>query len=503
MTAPTGHDPKATGPESKATGPESKATGPESKSAGPESKSAGRGPRTAGRAPLSTASRRLAMLLVVFAVLVTSRSLGEGIYDIAFANLALDLSGVVSTVGLVYCVGYGVEVVASVAAGPLLDRGNPKAVLVVAYLVKIGVFVLIGIGSTFLSSHLWAIVVAAATVDLVHHIGEMALFVLLPRILDATTLVRVQGIGGTVRSASELLAPVVAGMVIALLPGSRALLLAAGLQVLALAVFAAFVAVAARQSPTAAPGVTTGATTDVTTDGTTGARTGATAGGTTVTATPAPHPSRRAVARTLAGSPAWRRFIAFHALTVLALSTVILSLLALMRETFDMSPARAGSFLAFSTIGAVVGGLLVARAGPEGICASLRRATALAGVGTLTVALLGRTQWALAVGLVLFGLGFTVYLRSAGLLVQLRAPAALLGTWHGLLDAVVRIVSAGAILATGFLFDRFGGKPVHLALGVLLLLTAALWSTFGPRDRHGLGTTPLHPAPAPAPAAPR
>ncbi|MDX3804268.1 hypothetical protein, partial [Streptomyces sp. AK04-3B] len=186
-------------------------------------------PRT-GRPSPPTAARWLTLLLVVFAVLVMSRSLSEGIYDIAFANLALDLSGLVSTVGLVYCVGYGVEVVASVAAGPLLDRGNPKTVLIVAYLVKIGVFVFIGIGSAFLSSHLWAIVVAAATVDLVHHIGEMALFVLLPRILDAKTLVRVQGIGGTIRSAAELLSPVVAGLVIALLPGSRALLVAAGLQ---------------------------------------------------------------------------------------------------------------------------------------------------------------------------------------------------------------------------------------------------------------------------------
>ncbi|MGW7346978.1 MFS transporter [Streptomyces sp. NPDC054854] len=452
MTAATGHEPKAAG----------------------------------GRHPRSTTSRRLTLLLVVFAALVVSRSLGEGIYDIAFANLALDLSGLVGTVGLVYCVGYGVEVVASIVAGPLLDRGNPKAVLIGAYLAKIGVFVLIGIGSAFLSSHLWAIVVAAATVDLVHHLGEMALFVLLPRILDANTLVRVQGIGATVRSASELLAPVVAGVVIALLPGSRALLLAAGLQVLALVVFAAFVAVAARQRPAADPNTTT----DEATSGPVPDR----------DTEPATLPSRRAVARTLAGSPAWRRFTTFHALTVLALSAVVLSLLSLMRETFGMSPARAGSFLAFTTVGAVVGGLLVARAGPEGIYGSLRRATALAGVGTLTAALLGRTQWVLAAGLILFGLGFTVYLRSAGLLVQLRAPAALLGTWHGLLDAVVRIVSAGAILATGFLFDRFGGKPVHLTLGALLLLTAVLWSTFGPRDRRDLGTTALHPAPVPAPA---
>ncbi|MDX3803321.1 hypothetical protein PV723_32180, partial [Streptomyces sp. AK04-3B] len=208
-------------------------------------------------------------------------------------------------------------------------------------------------------------------------------------------------------------------------------------------------------------------------------------------------PSRRTVARTLLSSPAWRRFLTFHALTVLALSTVILSLLSLMRETFAMSPARAGSFLAFSTIGAVIGGLVVAKAGPQGIYASLRWATALAGAGTLTVAVLGGSQWILAAALVLFGLGFTVYLRSAGLLVQLRAPATLLGTWHGLLDAVIRVVSAGAILATGFLFDRFGGRPVYLVFGALLLLTAALWSTFDTQDQQNLGSTPLHPTPAP------
>ncbi|MGC5363758.1 MFS transporter [Streptomyces sp. DT24] len=431
---------------------------------------------------LPVASRWLILLIAVFAVLVLTRSMSEGIYDIAFANLALDLTGLVSTVGLVYCVGYGVEVVASIAAGPLLDRGNPKTVLVASYLIKIGVFALIGLGSTFLSSHLWAIVVAAATVDLVHHIGEMALFVLLPRVLDATSLVRVQGIAGTIRSASELLSPVVAGLVITLMPGSRALLVAASLQVLALAVFAVFIAVAARR-----PATTPQDTADAADEEAIPAE---------QDETPANLPSRRTVARTINNSKAWRRFTIFHALTVLALSTVILSLLPMMRETLDMSPARAGSFLAFSTIGAIIGGLLVARAGPDGIHTSLRWAPALAGAGTLTAALLGQNQWILAVGLILFGLGFTVYLRSAGLLIQLSAPSTLLGTWYGLLDALIRIVSAAAILVTGFLFDHLGGKAVYLAFGVLLLLTATLWSSFGKQDHQGLTRTPLHPASA-------
>ncbi|MGW6977557.1 MFS transporter [Streptomyces sp. NPDC054952] len=455
------------------------------------------------RVGLPAPSPRLTLLLVVFAALVLARSMSEGIYDIAFANLALDLSGLVSTVGLVYFVGYGVEVVASVAAGPLLDRGDPKTFLVVSYLVKIGVFVLIGLGSTFLSSHLWAIVVAAATVDLVHHVGETALFVLLPRILDARALVRVQALGGTVRSASELLSPVVAGLVIALLPGSRALLVAAGLQVLALGLFAAFVAVVVRsrgslrRTPQDTPddrddrdrpdrpdrSVEPGARAD----GAPGAGPDAGRGRS---------PSRREVARTLSGSRAWRRFTTFHGLTVLALSTVILSVLSLMRETLHMTAAGAGTFLAFSTIGAIIGGLAVAKAGPDGIYTSLRWAPALAGAGALTAAFLGQTRWLLAVGLILFGLGFTVYLRSAGLLIQLRAPSAVLGTWNGLLDAVIRIVSAAAILVTGFLFDRFGGQAVYLAFGLLLVLTAALWSTFGTRDRQALGATPLHPAPA-------
>ncbi|MFJ5810715.1 MFS transporter [Streptomyces sp. NPDC093093] len=439
-------------------------------------------PETAAkeRAGLPAPSPRLTLLLVVFAALVLARSMSEGIYDIAFANLALDLSGLVSTVGLVYFVGYGVEVVASVAAGPLLDRGDPKTVLVVSYLVKIGVFVLIGLGSTFLSSHLWAIVVAAATVDLVHHVGEMALFVLLPRILDARALVRVQALGGTVRSASELLSPVVAGLVIALMPGSRALLVAAGLQVLALGLFAAFVAVVVRAR---GPVPSTAPADAAEPDAGEGAER-------------APLPSRREVARTLTGSRAWRRFTTFHGLTVLALSTVILSVLSLMRETLHMTAAGAGSFLAFSTIGAIIGGLAVAKAGPDGIYTSLRWAPALAGAGALTAAFLGQTRWLLAAGLILFGLGFTVYLRSAGLLIQLRAPSAVLGTWNGLLDAVIRIVSAAAILVTGFLFDRFGGQAIYLAFGLLLVLTAALWSTFGTQDREALGATPLHPAPA-------
>lgn len=442
-----------------------------------------------GRNSLPAPPRWLALLLTVFTALVIARAMSEGIYDIAFANLALDLSGLVSTVGLVYCVGYGVEVVASVAAGPLLDRGNPKTVLVVSYLLKIGVFVLIGLGSTFLSSHLWAIVAAAAVVDLVHHVGEMALFVLLPRILDPTTLVRVQGVAGTVRSAAELLSPVVAGLVIVLYPGAKALLVAAGLQVVALAVFAALVTVVAKRPRSAQQHPPGGS----------GGEPGESSATAEPDRLPAPLPNRRTVARTIIASPAWRRFTVLNSVTVLALSTVILSLLSLMRETLDMSAAHAGAFLAFSTVGAIIGGLVVAKAGPEGIAGNLRWAPAVAGAGALTAAFQGGNQWILAIGLILFGLGFTVYLRSAGLVVQLRAPSALLGTWHGLLDAVVRIVSAAAILAAGFLFDRFGGTAVYTVIGALLLLTSVFWSGFVKDHQHSLEATPLHPPVQPDP----
>ncbi|MFE9888459.1 MFS transporter [Streptomyces scopuliridis] len=342
-------------------------------------------------------------------------------------------------------------------------------------MLKIAVFVLIGLGSAFLSSHLWAIVVAAAMVDLVHHVGEMALFVLLPRVLDAKTLVRVQGLGSTIRPAGELLSPVVAGLVIALYPGSKALLVAAGLQVLALAVFAVFVTVLAKGPKTTdqvSPSVSDLPDPDQ---------------------PPLSLPSRRTVAGTIINSPAWRRFTILHSVSVLALSTIILSLLPLMRETLGMSAARAGVFLAFSTIGAIIGGLIVAKAGPEGIVTSLRWAPALAGTGTLIIAFLGGNPLVLAAGLILFGLGFTVYLRSAGLIVQLRAPSAVLGTWNGLLSAVLRTVSAAAILVTGFVFDRLGGTPVYATFGTLLLVTCLFWTSFEKGHQHSLEATPLHP----------
>ncbi|MBB0232784.1 hypothetical protein, partial [Streptomyces calidiresistens] len=186
--------------------------------------------RTAGRA-VRTGFRAL---VLCFGALVLARALSEGTYDLAFANLALDLSGLVTTVGLVYFVGYGVEVIASVVAGPLLDRHSPLRAVIGAYGVKILLFGLIGLGSSFLATHLWTIVLAAALVDLVHHVGDMALFVLLPRVLTPGTLVRVQGIGASVRAAGEVVSPLAAGAVLALLPGARALLAAAVFQVLAL-----------------------------------------------------------------------------------------------------------------------------------------------------------------------------------------------------------------------------------------------------------------------------
>ncbi|MFJ8489562.1 MFS transporter [Streptomyces sp. NPDC094038] len=420
--------------------------------------------------------RRLGMLLVLFVALTLAAALSEGVYDIAFANLALDLSGLVSTIGLVYCAGYGVEVVASLAIGPLLDRRDPTQVLIASYLLKIAVFVLIALGSSFLSSQLWTIVVAAASVDFVHQVGQMALFVLLPRLVDADTLVKVQGIGASARAASQILSPLVAGLVISLLPGARGLIAAAGFQILALLLFAGLVAAVRHGAGTPPPAPLPRTTAQPAESG------------------PAPEalPSRRTVAGTILSSRAWSRYLVFHALTVLALSTAILSLIPLMRETLDMSAARSGTFLSASTAGALLGGLAVTRSGADRIYASMRWAPALAGTGTLIAALLGRTPWLLALGLVVFGFGFTVYLRSSGLVVQLRAPADLLGTWNGLLDAVIRVVSAAGILAAGFLFDLAGGRAVYVTLGIVLLMTALLWTSFSTSDQNDLRSTPLH-----------
>jgi hypothetical protein len=432
--------------------------------------------RTDSPEAVTTPSRRwMWWLVAVFGALVLVRAMSEGVYDIVFANLALDLSGLVSTVGLVYFVGYGVEVLASVVAGPLLDRSSPAVTLMVSYLLKIGAFALIAYGSTFLSSHLWTIVGAAATVDLIHRVGDMALFVLLPRMLDKQSLIRVQGIGSAVRSMGELFSPVVAGAVLVWLPGTRAMLVAAGFQILALILFGCLIAVIRSRR----------ATSDVTAGNDPEARPDAAE----------PLASRREVARVLRASSSWRRFVLLDTLTTLALSSVILSLIPLMREQLHMSASRAGTFLAFTTLGAIVGGLVVTKAGEKGIYSSLRWAPAAAGVGTVLAPILGHTQWVLAVMMTLFGLGFTVYLRSAGLVVQLRAPRALLGTWYGLIDAIERVACAAAILATGLVFDRFGGTALYAVFGALLLIAAVMWSGFANRYGDGLGTTPLHPRP--------
>ncbi|MGY4983964.1 MFS transporter [Streptomyces sp. 900105755] len=426
--------------------------------------------------------RRLGMLLALFVALTLAAALSEGVYDIAFANLALDLSGLVSTIGLVYCAGYGVEVVASLAIGPLLDRRDATQVLITSYLLKIAVFALIALGSSFLSSQLWTIVAAAASVDFIHQVGQMALFVLLPRLIDADTLIKVQGIGASARAASQILSPVVAGLVISLMPGARGLIAAAGFQVLALLLLAGLIAVVRRHgtgTPPRTPFPGDAAEQDA----------AETAGS---PSSPEALPSRRTVARTIVSSRAWSRYLVFHALTVLALSTAILSWIPLMRETLQMSAARSGTFLSASTAGALLGGLAVTKSGANRIYLSMRWAPALAATGTLIAALLGRTQWLLALGLVVFGIGFTVYLRSAGLVVQLRAPTDLLGTWNGLLDAVIRVVSAAGILTAGFLFDLVGGRAVYVTLGLVLLLTAALWASFGTSDQTSLQATPLH-----------
>ena len=422
--------------------------------------------------------RPLLVLVVLVSALVLFRSLSEGVYDITFANLAFDLSRLASTVTLVYFVGYGVEVIASVVAGPVLDRSGPVTALVGAYLAKIGVFLLIGLASTLVSSHLWTIIAAAATVDLIHRVGDMALFVLLPRILNPRALVTVQGIGTTVRSVGDLVSPAVAGGVLGVLPGGRALLAAAGLQVLALVMVGCLLAVARTRAGQPAPGQEPGPVNSESTG----------------TGTSAPV-SRRSVARVLLSHRAWRRFILLDTEITVALSSVILTLIPLMRSQLHMSPARSSVFMAFPTLGAVIGGIVVTRGGERGIYPSLVWAPALAGAGAIAAPVLGDTPWLLATALTLFGIGFTVYLRSAALIVQLRAPLALMGTWHGLIDAVERVACAVAILATGYLLDRFGATIVYAAYGILLLAGSAQWAGFSPGQRRALDVTILHPSP--------
>jgi hypothetical protein len=441
----------------------------------------GEKPRARAALKPPAAARGLLLAIVVFVALVLARQMSEGVYDIAFANVALDFSGLVSTVTLVYFVGFGVEICASLVAGPLLDRGSPAATLVGAYLAKTGVFLVVGYGSTFFTSRLWTIVAAAATVDLVHRVGEMALFVLLPRLLDGKALVKVQGIGAVVRAVGDLLSPTVAGVVLVVTPGARALVAAAGFQMLALVLFGWFVALVRRRNPAPGPA----AEHDPAPDG---------------QASPAPV-SRRAVARTIRHSRSWRRFVVLDTLATLALSAVFLTLIPMMREQLDMSPARSGVFMAFSSLGAVLGGLVVTRSGEGGLFASLGWAPALAGAGTVIAATLGSTPWVLAVALTFFGMGFTVYLRSGALAVQLRAPQALLGTWHGIIDAIERVASAATILVTGYLFDAYGGTVLYSAFGGLLLLTGALWWAFDEECQAGLSATPFH-APATTPTSP-
>ncbi len=145
----------------------------------------------------------------------------------------------------------------------------------------------------------------------------------------------------------------------------------------------------------------------------------------------------------------------------------------------------------------VFAALVLARAMSEGV---YDMSAAQAGASALIAPVLGHTRWVLATTMVLFGIGFTVYLRSTGLVVRLRAPSALLGTWHGLIDAVERVACAAAIPATGFAFDRFGGTALYAVFGGLLVTTAVLWSGFTTTHREALGATPLHPV-GPPPAS--
>ena len=173
------------------------------------------------------------MAMIVFSALAAT--LAEGVYDLSFANLTVDLTRGASTIGLVYAIGYGVELVASLLGGAMLDRRSPVRVAVGCYALKLAVFAAIGLLAARVGAHVAFIVVAAALVDLFNHVGGLALFVLLPRWFGEDELVRLQGLIVSIRSAANLAAPLVAAVALVALPGAKVLFVAAGFQVLAVA----------------------------------------------------------------------------------------------------------------------------------------------------------------------------------------------------------------------------------------------------------------------------
>src|SRR5690349_2637682 len=119
--------------------------------------------------------------------------LSEGVYDLVFAIMAYGASGRASTVATTYGIGYGAEILVTIAGAGFLDWVDRRRAFIATQLVSIALFVVALTVARLTSMTERTIWLFAFLADLVHHYARLALFTLLPSLFPREELGRIAG----------------------------------------------------------------------------------------------------------------------------------------------------------------------------------------------------------------------------------------------------------------------------------------------------------------------
>ncbi|KTB81575.1 MFS transporter [Pseudomonas syringae] len=397
---------------------------------------------------LSCSNKRI---LYVFASIGILVALSEAVYDLAFANLAYNLSGKTLAVMTTYAIGYSAEILVTLLGSGFIDRHDKWKLFIITQIVNMVVFS-IAVATLSLSGGSVELVwFFAFLVDLIHQYVRLIMFSFIPFLFAREEIIRVNGFLAVINGIARATGPAIGALVILHTSLPMALVVSVVFMsgALLLALWSAFTD-------------HNMASTDVD----------------DLSFKERFHQSITGAARAamrLLGAPQWRGFLASYSTCVLVISVLALLWIPFLRDFHAFSPEQTGYLYALGMTGAVLGGLTTATVRDISLTVTMRSAHAAMFIGIAIALWLKGCFAGVAVGMFLFQFGTTVYFRSTASAIQLTLPKEVIGSWYGAIDFISRLAGLSGVLLAGWSYDQVGAYWVYSVLLVLLAVSGVAW----------------------------
>lgn len=370
----------------------------------------------------------------------------EGLYDLAFALYAYQISGKASVGAITYGLGYLSEIIVSLFGGGYLDRFGKFRIYFFTISLKVIAFSFLVYWGRHNGMSEIAVWIFAFVIDAIHHYSKLNNMMAIADLFDFADLAKAHGLLAAVQGSSRIVGPILGAALVGWFGAINALGFCAIFQTLALVFFYFSFRSSVQTKTTASRN-----------DGHLGAL--------------------RAL-REVMSSTFWRRYLLLDALTTLLSGTSILLVVPLLKRLFNTPDQEMGIFFAFGAAGSIAGGLLLAQ-GLKRLSFARRAAVSSLTQGCFLILLLGSPNLIIA-AVIKFFLDFatTNYFRNAAIFIQTQAPLEQRGAYYSASDAVSRMFGLVGVVSAGFLFDTFGPTMVYSVIAIALGIVGTQWWGF-------------------------